>query len=190
VTTRVATETKDDAIAKILDCQDVSPHDVADMARSRPPQPIQPQLRLLVLERQRFLARLGRRLGVTRIEFEALNELGERGELTPGELGERLSLTSGSVTALLDRLERLGWAARERHPDDRRKVVVRPTAVAQRAAEEELGPLVTAIEDTAARLSARDRQAVERFLAEASDAVAELLSKEHSVGDTPDVAVG
>jgi hypothetical protein len=30
-----------------------------------------------------------------------------------------------AVTALLDRLERPGWAARERHPEDRRKVVVR-----------------------------------------------------------------
>jgi DNA-binding MarR family transcriptional regulator len=160
------------------------------MARSRPPQPIQPQLRLLVLERQRFLAHLGRRLGVTRTEFEALNELGERGGLTPGELGERLSLTSGSVTALLDRLERLGWAARERHPDDRRKVVVRLTTVAERTAEQELGPLVSAINDTAARLSARDRHAVERFLTEASDAVAALVGKERSLGDSPDVAVG
>lgn len=33
--------------------------------------------------------------------------------LTPGELADRLALTSGAVTALVDRLERLGWARRE-----------------------------------------------------------------------------
>ena len=174
----------------LLDCQDVWPHDVVDMVRSRSPESIPPQLRLLVLERQRFLAHLGRRLGATRTEFDALDEIGQRGGLTPGELAERLSLTSGSVTALLDRLERLGWAARERHPEDRRKVVVRLTAAAERTAEKELGSLVRAIDDAAAGLSARDRQAVERFLAGASDAVAELVRKERSLGDSPGVARG
>ena len=159
------------------------------MATSRPSLSIQPGLRLLVLERQRFLAHLGRRLGVTRTEFDALDELSERGGLTPGELGERLSLTSGSVTALVDRLERLGWAAHERHPNDRRKIVVRLTAAAEETAEQELGPLVAAINETAARFPARERAKIERFLAKAADAVAELVSEERALGDSPDVAV-
>lgn len=159
------------------------------MSRSRAGQSIQPELRRLVLERQRFLAHLGRRLGVTRTEFDALVEL-RRGGLTPGELGERLSLTSGSVTALLDRLERLGWAAREPHPEDRRKLVVRLTVVAEEAGEDEIGPLVSAINETAARFSARDRMAIERFLTMAADAVAELVNKERALGDSPGVAVG
>jgi DNA-binding MarR family transcriptional regulator len=152
------------------------------------PDSIQPQLRALVLERQRFLAHLGRRLAATRTEFDALDELGERGGLTPGELGERLSLTSGSVTALIDRLERLGWAARERHPQDRRKIVVRLTADAEATAEREIGPLVDAINQTAARFAARERVVIEQFLAKATDAVAELVIKERALGDSPDVA--
>ncbi len=153
------------------------------MPRHRPAWSIQPQLRLLVLERQRFLAHLGRRLGVTRTEFDALDELAQRGGLTPGELGERLSLTSGSVTALVDRLERIGWAARERHPQDRRKVVVRLTAIAEETARREIGPLASAIDETAARFPARERSVILRFLADAGDAVAELVSKERAVGD-------
>jgi DNA-binding MarR family transcriptional regulator len=159
------------------------------VATNRRPLSIQPGLRLLVLERQRFLAHLGRRLGVTRTEFDALDELSERGGLTPGELGERLSLTSGSVTALVDRLERLGWAARERHPNDRRKIVVRLTAAAEETAEHEVGPLVAAINETAALFSAREHVVIERFLAKAADAVAELVSRERAFGDSPDVAV-
>jgi DNA-binding MarR family transcriptional regulator len=151
---------------------------------------IQPQLRRLVLERQRFLAHLGRRLGVTRTEFDALDELSERGGLTPGELGERLSLTSGSITALVDRLERLGWAVRERHPQDRRKIVVRLTADAEATADREIGPVVDAINQTAARFPARERLAIEQFLANAADAVAELVIEERALGDSPDVAAG
>ena len=157
------------------------------MAQDRPPESVLSELRLLVLERQRFLAHLGRRLGVTRTEFDALIELRERGALTPGELGERLSLTSGSVTALVDRLERLDWAARERHPQDRRKVVVHLTAAAEETAEEELGPLVSAIDETVARFAVRDRLAIRRFLTQAADAVAELVNKERTYGDAPDV---
>src|SRR5687767_9379055 len=96
-------------------------HDVA-MVRNSPGRSIQPELRRFVLERRRFHVHLALRLGVTRTEFDALDELREGSGLTPGELGERLSLTSGSVTALVDRLERLGWAFREPHPDDRRKI--------------------------------------------------------------------
>jgi len=151
---------------------------------------IQPELRRLVLERQRFLAHLGRRLGVTRTEFEALDELSERGGLTPGELGERLSLTSGSITALVDRLERLGWAARERHPQDRRKVVVRLSVDAEATADREIGPLADAINHTAARFPARERLVIEQFLANAADAVAQLVVNERALGDSPDVAAG
>ena len=158
------------------------------VTRRRAGQSIHPELRRLVLERQRFLAHLGRRLGVTRAEFDALVEL-RRGGLTPGELGERLSLTSGSVTALLDRLERLGWAAREPHPEDRRKLVVRLTPDAEEAGEDEIGPLVSAINETAAGFSARDRMAIERFLAMAADAVAALVDEERRLGDSPDVAL-
>jgi hypothetical protein len=68
--------------------------------------------------------------------------------------------------------------------------VVRLTAAAEKTAEKELGSLVRAIDDAAARLSARDRQAVERFLAGASEAVAALVRKERSLGDSPDVARG
>ena len=155
------------------------------MTRARAGQSIHPELRRLVLERQRFLAHLGRRLGVSRTEFDALVEL-RRGGLTPGELGERLSLTSGSVTALLDRLERLGWAARELHPEDRRKLVVRLTAVAEEAGEDEVGPLVSAINKTAAGFSAHERKAIERFLAAAADAVAALVDEERGLGASPD----
>jgi DNA-binding MarR family transcriptional regulator len=136
-----------------------------------------------MLERQRFLAHVARRLGVTRTELDAVDELSQRTGVTPGELGERLSLTSGSVTALLDRLERLGWANRDRHPDDRRKIVVRLTGAGHEIAKSEIGPLEVVIERSASRLAARDRLIVERFLAKAADAGALLVAGEQALGD-------
>ena len=44
--------------------------------------------------------------------------------ITPGRLGEQLNLSSGSVTALIDRLERAGHIRRDRDTVDRRKVLL------------------------------------------------------------------
>jgi DNA-binding MarR family transcriptional regulator len=161
---------------------------LSEMARRTLPL-IQPELHRLMLERQRYLSHLARRLSVTTTEFDSVLELGLRGGLTPGELGERLSLSSGSVTALLDRLERLGWANRERHPDDRRKVLVRLTAAGEEVAERDLGPLDLVIQRALARFPRSERLIIERFLAKAADAAAELVAGEQDLGDSPDLPV-
>jgi len=140
-----------------------------------PPNRIQPNLRRFELARQQLIAQVCRRHGVSRTEFDALDELSQADGLTPGELGDRLSLTSGSVTALIDRLERLGWAGREPHPDDRRKVVVRGTAAAEAVGIAEIGPLVMAVSEVASRLSARDQRMVEQFLEESANAVMAIV---------------
>ncbi|MFI9383758.1 MarR family winged helix-turn-helix transcriptional regulator [Kutzneria sp. NPDC052558] len=68
-----------------------------------------------------------RLLGVNGTDQRCLELLLGSGELTPRELAERLNLTTGSVTVMLDRLERLALLARAPHPSDRRKVTVRIT---------------------------------------------------------------
>lgn len=56
--------------------------------------------------------------------------------ITAGELAEEAHLTTGAVTAVLDRLERAGYARRVRDPADRRRVRIALTAKAGRAAAE------------------------------------------------------
>jgi DNA-binding MarR family transcriptional regulator len=84
------------------------------------------------------------RLGVNRTDLRCLdlllNELDAAA--TPGRLGARLGLSTGSVTAMVDRLVRLGYVTRTPDPADRRKVVVRPTDLAMTRAGELYGPLV------------------------------------------------
>ena len=77
--------------------------------------------------------RLG--LGGTDVRFLTLLDL--YGPLTPGRLATLTGLTTGSVTGVIDRLERGGFVGRERDDADRRKVRVVPVpeATARLAAE-------------------------------------------------------
>ncbi|SHN47010.1 MarR family winged helix-turn-helix transcriptional regulator [Cryptosporangium aurantiacum] len=67
-------------------------------------------------------------LRVNRTDLRCLELLLDSGGVTPRSLGDRLGLTTGSVTAMLDRLERLGFLTRNPHPDDGRKLVVTITS--------------------------------------------------------------
>ena len=55
----------------------------------------------------------------------ATGGIGRHGPFTPSALARRAGLHPATVTGILDRLERGGWVARDRDPDDRRAVVVR-----------------------------------------------------------------
>lgn len=74
------------------------------------------------LSEHRASQRLG--LGGTDVRFLTLLDL--HGPLTPGRLATLTGLTTGSVTGVIDRLERGGFVGRERDDADRRKVRVVP----------------------------------------------------------------
>jgi DNA-binding MarR family transcriptional regulator len=80
-------------------------------------------------------------LGVNRTDMRCLDVLMERGEATPGQLADAVGLTSGSVTAMLDRVERIGYVHRAPDPSDRRRFVVRPTAKALEACARFYAPI-------------------------------------------------
>lgn len=66
------------------------------------------------------------RVGLNPTDLETLDVLARHGAMTAGRLAELTGLTTGAVTGLIDRLERRGYVRRERHPTDRRSVVVQP----------------------------------------------------------------
>jgi DNA-binding MarR family transcriptional regulator len=72
-------------------------------------------------------------LGVNRTDLRCLEILHGQASALPSQLATRLRLTTGSVTTMLDRLERIGYVRREPDPTDRRKTVVRMTPKARRA---------------------------------------------------------
>lgn len=57
-------------------------------------------------------------------EERALDLLERGGPLTAGELAEQSGLAPASVTGLVDRLQRKGFARRIPHPHDQRRVLI------------------------------------------------------------------
>src|SRR5215471_2672832 len=77
-------------------------------------------------------AAVAERLGLSITDHKAL-DLACRGggTVTAGELAELTGLTTGAITGVIDRLEKAGFARRERDPNDRRRIIIRPTSRAQ-----------------------------------------------------------
>jgi DNA-binding MarR family transcriptional regulator len=78
--------------------------------------------------------------GLSATEEKALDLLERFGPMTAGELAKRSGLAPASVTGLVNRLERKGFARRVAHPSDRRSVLVEVDAERVYAA---MAPLFT-----------------------------------------------
>jgi DNA-binding MarR family transcriptional regulator len=89
-----------------------------------------------------FDRELARLMGVNETDLRCLEILFAVEEITPRELSRQLGLTTGSVTTMLDRLEKLAYLTRTPHPDDRRKTLIRVTPEAAQRAFGLIGPFL------------------------------------------------
>jgi DNA-binding MarR family transcriptional regulator len=103
-------------------------------------------------------------LGVNRTDLRCLDLLMAAGELSPGALSTGLGLTTGSVTAVVDRLERQGYVTRSPSPADRRKVVIVPTDLVREKAMALYSPLAVEGDAIVARYTAAELAAITDFL--------------------------
>jgi DNA-binding MarR family transcriptional regulator len=71
-----------------------------------------------------FHTAVAARQGLTASEEKALDLLERSGPLTAGELARQSGLAPASVTGLINRLERKGFARRIQNPSDRRSILV------------------------------------------------------------------
>ncbi len=85
-------------------------------------------LRAVILAGERYRHVVADRVGLGVTETQAVSYLAVHGDRGQTELATDLGITSGSSTALVDRLEKRGIAERYAHPSDRRRVLVRLTA--------------------------------------------------------------
>jgi DNA-binding MarR family transcriptional regulator len=75
-------------------------------------------------------------LGINRTDARCLDILEQDGSMSAGDLAQASRLTTGAITAVIDRLERAGYARRVPDPADRRRVLVEPTPQAFATANE------------------------------------------------------
>ena len=104
------------------------------------------------------------RLGVNLTDLRCLDVLDQHGRSTAGEIAAALGRTTGSVTTLLDRLERSGYVRRTRDSIDRRRVLVELTPRSQRLAAELYAPLAEEGQALLERYGARELALLRDFL--------------------------
>lgn len=84
--------------------------------------------------------------------------------LCPADIGSRLLVTRGTVTGLLDSLERQGLIARRAHPEDRRMLLVGLTPQGKARLAEVWKEHWPAEAGLVAALSAKEKEALVRLL--------------------------
>lgn len=124
-----------------------------------------------------MVAGIARRYGLSHAALNALAVIeGAGGPLPAGEVGARMHITSGTMTSVLDTLERKQFVRRILDPTDRRKVLVDVTPEAQAVLEE----LLPDVQQLAVTLfGGFDEAALTRLL----DMVAEVRAAAAAVPD-------
>jgi MarR family transcriptional regulator, 2-MHQ and catechol-resistance regulon repressor len=97
-----------------------------------------PRLWLVIAKSYRVLSLLAEQsianTGLCLTDFAALEALLHKGPLTISQIQDKVRLASGSMTAAVDRLEKLGLVVRKSSPSDRRARVVELTVHGKRLA--------------------------------------------------------
>ena len=130
-------------------------------------------LRGITVEFDQFGSEFAETHGLHRTDLRALIELLDAGRAgiiaTPGWLGEQLGLNSASITALVDRLERLGHIRRVRDIQDRRKVLLVVEDQAVELGWSFFGPLITEMVTAMRAFDEAELATVKRFLLRMSE---------------------
>jgi DNA-binding MarR family transcriptional regulator len=124
-----------------------------------------------------FRSAIGRRLGLNITDWECLSFLAIRGASSPTELARHTGLTTGSTTAMLDRLEKARFIRRKPNPRDRRGVLVE---IDERY-RETAGPFVAGVQkahtELIARYTDRELETIADFLTRFTENVKQQTMK-------------
>jgi len=136
--------------------------------KKKSPRITAPRLWLVITRSHRALNLLAERsiagtgLGLT--DFAALEALLHKGPLTISQIQEKVPLASGSMTAAVDRLEKLGLVVRKASPSDRRARVVELTREGQRLAAACYEKHASDLENLMSALSKTEMKQLHRLL--------------------------
>ncbi|WP_373426145.1 MarR family winged helix-turn-helix transcriptional regulator [Paenibacillus radicibacter] len=110
-------------------------------------------------------------LGLYNNDFLAVDILRNKGPITAGELSKLTGLATGSVTTLIDRLEKYGYVQRQNDPNDRRKVIIVPIYEEKEDVSETYHTLHEAMINLAASYTDEELALINAFLDKASDVI-------------------
>ncbi|MEV4144810.1 MarR family transcriptional regulator [Amycolatopsis sp. NPDC049691] len=109
-------------------------------------------------------ARIAERMGLSGTDHKTFDlVIQSGGPLTAGRIAELTGLSTGAVTGVIDRLEKVGLVRRVRDPEDRRKVLVEVVPGAADRFAPLFEPAFDALRETLAQFSPAERKAIERY---------------------------
>ena len=118
------------------------------------------------------------RLGMHMTDHKCAGILLHTGPITAGELARRTGLTTGTITAVIDRLENAGFVRRAKDPNDRRRVLIEPL---RERIEAKIGPLFESMARAMAELcgqySTQELAVIRNFAARAHQGAYEEIRK-------------
>ena len=120
------------------------------------------------------------RHGLTPGDFAVLEALYHKGPMLLGEVQKKILVSSGGVTYLVDRLERLGLVERRSCPGDRRAKFAALTGAGAELMERVFPSHAAAIEEAVSGLTRAERRTVTRLLRKLGLAAAKLEPAEET----------
>ncbi len=129
-----------------------------------------------------FHATIAATQGLSATETKALDVLDREGPLTAGEIAGRTGLAPPSVTGLIDRLERKGFARRVADPVDRRRVRVERSAEGFAALAPLFADFGARIDALYAEFTDEQLQTILRFMTEIARRQREATTRLASLG--------
>ena len=143
-----------------------------------------PRLWLVIAKSYRALSLLAEQsianTGLCLTDFAALEALLHKGPLTISEIQEKVRLASGSMTAAVDRLEKLGLVVRKASPSDRRARVVHLTGEGKRLAASSFERHANDLEALMSALSEAEMEQLYRLLKKLGLMAAEKLEEQQT----------
>ena len=124
-----------------------------------------------------FSQAVAERVGLNPTALECLGILVETGPIPAGRLAEMTGLTTGAITGVVDRLEEAGFVRRERDPNDRRRVIVRPLSERLPDVAPFFDPLQRAMAGLYARYSDQELALIIDFTARANAIMREEIAR-------------
>lgn len=121
------------------------------------------------------------REGLTGPQLVCLRELRSAGRSTPSELARRVSLSQPTITGILDRLEARGLVARERNPEDKRRVHVWLTERGLEAVSVAPQPLHARLARRLGAIPFKEQTRIERAL----ERIVEMMEEADDAGPPP-----
>src|SRR5882672_8020974 len=118
--------------------------------------------------------------GLCLTDFAALEALLHKGPLTISEIQEKVMLASGSMTAAIDRLEKMRLVVRKSTAKDRRARVVQLTPEGKRLATASFEKHAKDLEQVASILTEKDKTQLYESLKKLGLFAAERRSEEHT----------